>query len=151
MPSDITLDVGAGGAAVSLLTTELNALANGAASALSAAVDNATNLDARVWFELNGTFAATPTADSVVEVYVVYLNSDGTNYGDYSTTGPVLDPSTFVGNFVVRATTAAQRRVSPVVFLRARSFKVGVVNRSGVAMTASGHTLKAYYERDAST
>jgi hypothetical protein len=146
--SNLTLAVGAGGSAVSTLTTELNSLANGGASALSAAVDNATNLDRYVWFELNVTFGAAPTVDSTCDIYVVYLNSDGTNYGDYATSGPVLDPSTYAGAIVLRAATAAHRRISPVTFLRARSFKVGLVNNSGQSFPASGSVLRAFYERD---
>lgn len=148
--ADLRLKIGAGGAATSVLTTELNSLANGAACALSAAIANQTNLDSRVWFELNVTFGTGPTADSTVDIYIVYLNSDNTNYGDYNTTGPVLDPNTYAGSFVLRNTTSAQRRISAVVPLRARSFKVGVVNRSGQAFPSSGSTVRAYFEIDES-
>lgn len=150
MPSDLTLDVGSQ-TGTTVLSTELNSLANGSAAALSSAIDNASNLDRYAWFELNVTFGSNPTADSVCEIYVVYLNTDASNYGDYSTTGPVVDPSTMAAVCVLRAATAAQRRVSGVVLLRARSFKVGLVNRSGQSFPASGSTLKLFTERDAAT
>lgn len=147
--ASITLAAGAGGTGVSVLTTELNSLAAGAACTLSAAIDNATNLDVRVWFELNVTFGTGPTANTTVDVYLVPLNSDATNYGDYSTTGPVVDPKTYGDSFVARAVTTAQRRVTGLIPLRARSFKVGVVNSTNQAFPASGSTIKAYLERDA--
>lgn len=134
--------------AQSVLTTELNALANGSASALSAAFDNATNGDARVWFELNVTPGSAPTDQAPVDVHVVYLNSDATNYGDWNTTGPVVDPTTYAGSATMRNAAAAHRRVTPATPLRARSFKVGVVNRMGVAFPASGSTLLMYTEID---
>ena len=149
MVSNITLKRGSV-AGTTVLTTELNSLGNAAACALSSAVANATNLDRIGRCELNVTFGSSPTANSTVDLYLVPA-LDGTNYADYSTTGPVVDPNTYVGSFVLRATTSAQRRMSPWFPLPAADFKLGVVNNSGQAFPASGSTVKLLTELDQSS
>lgn len=124
-----------------VLSTDLNALANNAASALSAAIANQTNGDIEGRFELNVTFGTAPTADSVVEVYLVPA-LDATNYADYSPTGPIVDQATWAGSFTLRAVTTAQRRVTRPCALPPTPFKIGVVNKSGQAFPASGSTVK---------
>lgn len=125
----------------SLLTTELNSLANGAAAITASAVDADTDLATHGDFELVVTYGTNPTADSVVDLYLI-RQVDGTNYEDGSTTGPILPANGWVGSFTLRAVTTAQRIIVPKVELPPLDFHVLVVNRSGQAMAASGNTLK---------
>lgn len=148
MASSLILKQGAipSGSISTVLSTELNSLANNAGTAASSAVDNATNLDQLAYFELNATFGSNPTADSTVDLYLMY-SLDGTNYADYTSgTTPVANGTNYVGSFVLKATTSAQRVHSPPVYLRAYKFKVAAVNKSGVAFPASGSTIKLVTE-----
>jgi len=65
-----------------VLTTELNALAAAATSAVGTEIDNSTNLDRFGWFEVNhGTKTEDAHAGDTVEIYMVTA-PDGTNYED---------------------------------------------------------------------
>lgn len=121
-----------------LLGTELNALANDAA-ATSAAVANQTNLELFADFELVATFATAPTADKTCDLYLI-RSVDNTNYEDASATRPPANG--YVGSFVLDNVGTQQRKILPNVQLPPESFKVLLVNKSGYAMTASGHTLR---------
>jgi hypothetical protein len=134
------------GTIVSMATTELNALGNGAA-ALGVEVDNSTALDLFGIFELAVTFGSAPTAGSTVDLYLI-VSVDGTNYTDAITGASGSAPATaFVGSFPLRAVTTAQRiplglGVSGYVQIPPRKIKGFVINRAGVAFPASGSTLK---------
>lgn len=133
--------------AVTVLGTELNALANGAYSAASAAQDNATDLYEQADFELNVTYGTNPSAGGYCGLYIVY-SLDGTNYEDGG--GAVAPPATrWVGNFPLRAVTTAQKISLPGIRLSPLKFKAVLVNSSGQAMGASGHTLlmRRYHEQ----
>lgn len=123
---------------ISILSTELNALANDAA-VTTAAIENNSTLDQYADFELVATFASAPTADKTVDLYIV-RSVDGTNYEDASATRPPAGG--FVGSFVLDAVATVQRKVIPGVMLPPTTFKLLIVNKSGQAMTASGHTLR---------
>jgi len=130
------------GALTSLLTTELNALANNAGSALSAAYANETNLEMWAEFELVVDFVSAPTAESLVEIYIV-KEVDSATYTDYTSgTTPVANANDLVGAFILKATTAAQRVPSTRIDLPFTDFKVGVINKSGQAFPATGSTVK---------
>ncbi len=107
---------------VSLLTTELNSLANGAATAASSAIANQTNLD--VYADIELVLASlSPVAPNYGTLYILAA-IDGTNY-----------PS---------ATAAtAQRIVVRHVLLPPATFKVVYYNQAGVALNATGNTIKA--------
>ena len=65
-----------------VLTTELNALAAAATSAVGTEIDNSTNLDRFGWFEINhGTKTEDAHAGDTVEILMVTA-PDGTNYED---------------------------------------------------------------------
>jgi len=129
-----------------LLSTELNSLANSAA-ALGTAYDNGANLYVYATFELNVTFGSNPTANSTIDLYIIAA-ADGTNYSDAITGASGTAPITsFVGGFPLRAVTTAQRVPLGVglrgpVFLPPVPIKLFVINRSGVAFPASGSTVK---------
>lgn len=129
---------------ISILTTELNSLTS-TGSAISGAIDNDADHDTLMDLELLITYGTNPTAGTVIEAYIV-RTVDGTNYEDGSTTGPVLPQSGFVGGFVLRATTSAQRIIIPGITVPPRDFKVMVVARTtGQTAAATGNTLVGYF------
>ena len=133
-------------AITTLLSTELNSLANNA-GALGAEYDNATNDYLFGMFELNVTFGSAPTAGSTVDLYIIPA-PDGTNYDDAITGASGSAPSTcYAGSFPLRAVTTAQKiplglGAAGYVALPPTKFKVFVLNKSGQAMPASGTTVK---------
>lgn len=124
-------------AITTVLSTELNALANNGV-AVSAAQDNGTNLRLFADYELALTYAVAPTAGAAVELYLV-PSVDGTNYPD--TTDPIAGTA-LVGVFPLRAVTTAQRIALRGVLLTPGLYKLALKNAAGQAMGASGHTLK---------
>jgi len=125
-----------------VLTTELNALANNGRSAAGTEIDNGTNKDVFGQLELQVTFGTAPTAGGFVEIYMVNA-LDGTNYEDGSNT---VDPGThkLVDRIPVRAVTTAQRLNGRMLTLEPTKTKFLLVNGSGQAFPASGSTLTLY-------
>jgi len=129
-----------------VLTTELNSLANGSQAVGSTVLDNGVNLDRFGIAELSITFGSTPTDRSVVDLYAV-IAPDGTNYS-YST--QAMD-TMYLGSFVLDDSTSAQLVPTPQFELPPCKCKFAVVNRSGVAFPASGVTVSVYtYNRQLS-
>ena len=122
---------------ISILTTELNALANNA-GVTTATIENSSTLDQYADFELVVTYGTAPVADTTVDLYIV-RTVDGTNFEDATATRPT---SEFVGSFVLDAVTTAQRKIVRGVMLPPTSFKLLVVNKAGQAMAATGNTLR---------
>lgn len=133
------------GSQTSLLTTELNSLANANASALGTEYDNSSSLYMFGLFELNVTFGTNPTQGSTVDLYIVPA-PDGTNYDDATTGATLLTPITsFAGSFPLRNVTSAQKvplGAITQIFLPPTKFKIQVYNRSAQAFPASGSTVK---------
>ena len=133
-------------AITTLLSTELNSLANNA-GALGVEYDNATNDYIYGLFELAVTFGSNPTAGNTVDLYLIPC-PDGTNYDDAVTGASGAAPaSCYAGGFPLRAVTTAQKvplgfGASGPVLLPPCKFKAFVLNKSGVAMPASGSTIK---------
>lgn len=122
---------------ISILTTELNALANNA-GVTTATIENNATLDQYADFELLATFGVAPVADTTVDLYLV-RTVDGTNFEDASATRPSPE---FVGSFVLDAVTTAQRKIVRGVMLPPTSFRLLIVNKAGQAMAATGNTLR---------
>ena len=120
-----------------VLTTGLNALANGA-GVVSAALPN-TALDTYADLELVCTHGVAPVADTTWDVYAV-RQVDGTNYEDASASRPPANG--FLGSFVLDAVTSVQRKVLPGVMLPPGAHKLLIVNKSGQAAAATANTLK---------
>ena len=124
-------------AVASTLTTELNALANGALSAASTAIDNTTNLD--LYHDLTLVVAAQGSARSAGATVSVYLTPalDGTNYDDVNATTAEL-----VAVFPLDAATTARQATRRDVPIPPGLFKYFVVNNTGQAFAASGSLLE---------
>ena len=136
---------------LTLMTTELNALANNAAALSSVlggtgVVPNGTDLDLYADIEILVTFGVAPTANNTIDIYIVRSVDGGTNFEDASATGPVLPKNGYVGSGILRAVTTAQRMVIPAVLLPPGDFKVMVVNNNtGQALAATGNTVRAFF------
>jgi hypothetical protein len=139
-----TLKLASYAAAITPLTTQLNALASGARSVASSAIDNTSDLNLYVDIDLSVTFGSSPTAGRAVTAYLV-PSVDGTNYADGSdTVAPAA--SLAVASFVVRAVNTAQRLVKRGVMLTPGKWKWIILNDTDQAFSASGHvfTSRAY-------
>lgn len=125
---------------VSLLSTELNSLANNAASAASSVIANQTNLDvyADFWLHLA---TLTPTAPNYITIYVLEA-IDGSTYP--AATGTILrnQPEHVLCTFALDPAVGAQDCVVRNVLLPPASFKVVLDNQAGPALNAAGNTLK---------
>jgi hypothetical protein len=122
-----------------VMTTELNALGATTGKAISAAMDNSTNLDIWADFELSVTFASAPVLNTIVELYLL-PSIDGATYPDGSAS--VLPaPSLYAAGFPVRAVSTAQVIVARGVPLPPGLFKMLVQNTTAQAFPASGSTL----------
>ena len=132
-----------------VLTTELNSLANAGRSAAGTEINNATNLDRWGKFELAVTFGTAPSAGGYIEIYAVTA-PDGTNYEDGSNT---VDPGThkLIDRIPVRAVTTAQRLTGRQFPLEPAKTKFLLLNGSGQAFPASGSTLKLYTTNESSS
>lgn len=125
-----------------VLTTELDSLADAAYSGVGSELENATNKDRFGIAEVGVTFGSAPTDYSVLDLYMVTA-LDGTNYPDGSAS---LRPSQekWVGSFQLRAVTTAQRvQCAPFEMLGCKS-KFILRNGSGQALPASGTTVNLY-------
>lgn len=125
-----------------VLTTELNALANGAYTAAGAEYDNSAQLDVWGIAILSGTFAVAPTLNSPLHLYALAA-LDGTNYQDGSASLRPPD-DTYLGTFQLYNNASLQKVLTRPFRLKPVKLKFMGFNGSGQAMTASGHTITLY-------
>jgi hypothetical protein len=124
-------------ALTTVLSTELNSLASGSATAASTAFDNTTNKHLFADIELNlAAQGANRTAGANISVYMVHA-TDGTNYGDVNATTAQL-----VAYFPLDLTTTARRATVTDVAIPPLLVKFFAVNNTGQALAASGSTIK---------
>ena len=129
------------GSVVTLLSTELNSLANNQNAITSAGVDPTSDRHLFGDLELAVTFGSSPTEDTTVEVYFL-PTVDGTNYPNGATgTGITPKSSLLVAVFALHNQTA-QRHVMRYVGVPNSAYKVLLRNKSGVSFPASGSTVK---------
>jgi hypothetical protein len=134
MATAVTWDVDA---IVSLMTTQLDSIANGSGSGLGVEFDNGATQWLFGDFELVlGTMTAA-TANAPVDLYMVTA-PDGTNYGQGGTTAQ--PPNFYKGSYVLLNTTTSRLTIQGIP-LPPCKFKTFLVNRSGQAF-GTGNTLK---------
>lgn len=120
------------------LTTELNALANGAFSAVGPAYDNTTNLDE--WGACDITLASLAVATGGYLQIFLAVSLDGTTYEDApSATHP--GSHNLVATVALNVSTSAKRTMSPYFRLPPNKFKFVLKNASGVALGATLNTV----------
>lgn len=135
-----TIKWGTPAAAETLMTTDLDALANSTGKISSVSFDNDQGY-MYADFELFLGIQAARGVDARVDLYIT-VSLDGTNFGFGDDT--IAPPSNMlVGSFVLKqADTAARYTHIQGVRLPNQDFKVYIRNVSGQAFAASGNTLK---------
>lgn len=127
---------GAPGSSTTILSTGLNALASGSlATSSTTSIDNATALAVYADVEVN-LASFTPGTGPYVDI-CFYYSYDGTNFEDQSvarTDCVVASPQMTTGASVKRI---ARMNIPIAPF----KFYVGLVNRSGAALAATGNTV----------
>lgn len=132
-----------------IMTTELNSLADNGVALDGADYDNATNkyTEASFLFYAAG-FGGVPDGGPL-ELHAIY-KVDGTNYGD-SEDGDVagapaslVNAATLVGIFTVRAANEDQYLQCMGVPLKPFAVRFAIKNTAGQALAASGNTLAIY-------
>lgn len=130
-------------APTTVLSTELNALANGDYSDASAAFNNSSVRFRYGVFEfVGGTFGVAPTDFTSLSLFMVE-SADGTNYEDG---GGAVRPqgAKFRASVELRAVTTSQRLVSRPFELTPTLVKFVLHNGSGQALPATGSVVKLY-------
>lgn len=137
------------GTSVTVLATELNALANNNVSGVSGAgtgviFDNTTNLDILADLHMLVTFGSAPTAGGTIELHAYNSLDGGTNYATSLAAGATLpnDPPVSVG--IINGTATAQVIQFLGVVIRPGKTKFAIVNKAGVATPATGTTVVLY-------
>ncbi len=125
--------------ATSILTTELNSLANGSICSASSAIDNSSNLDLVIDVELSiAAQGSNRSTGGSCSLYLM-LALDGSNYADtLAATAELL--ATFPldgGALAARIVTRRDRPIPP-----SATFKLALVNNTGQALASSGNTVK---------
>lgn len=131
---------GAGTDRGTVLTTQLNALADSGTTAIGSEIDNTANLDRFGQAELLVDFVSAPTAESICDLYCVAA-PDGSDYPD------VAPPSHsyWVASFQIDDATPAQRILTAIFELPGPwKLKFLLTNRSGQAFPATGSTVRLY-------
>jgi hypothetical protein len=120
------------------LTTELNALANGAFSAAGPAYDNTTNLDEYAYCDIV-LASLLPTTGGYLQIFLV-VSVDGTTYEDApSATNP--GSHQLVATVSLNVTTSAKRVSSKRFEIPPLKFKFVLKNASGAALGATLNTV----------
>lgn len=129
-----------------VLTTELNSLTDGSRTNAGTEITNNTNLDQYGKLELSVTFGTNPSAGAYVQIHMLTAPG-GTNYEDGSSS---VDPGlhTVIASIPVRATTSAQRLMTPVFQMQPAKTKFILLNKTGQSFPASGSTLTLYTDND---
>jgi hypothetical protein len=124
------------------LTTELNSLADGSVTALSAEIDNSTNQHMFADFQVDLASLTIGSTNAYVAVFIV-PTVDGTNYPDWAS-GAIPNYAAQYQRAVglVKNVSAAAARVDiEEVRIPPGKFKVALRNGVGAALASSGNTL----------
>lgn len=131
-----------------LMSTDLNSLANDTVNVGTVLPDNTSNRYFYVEFELYLASVDLSAQDNpAVEIFMV-PSYDGTNYGDTGTDGSstVYPPMQYLAAVLgVAGTSAAHRSVSPHILIDPLKYTPVVINKTGAALASSGNTLKSKY------
>ena len=119
-------------------STSLNSLADGSFAGASSAITNSSDLFEFMDVELV-LGSLSPAAGAFVDVWI-YYSIDATNFADAA---KPLQTSALLCTFQLDTTAAtAQRLFNRLIPIAPHDFKLDVRNKAGVALNASGNTLK---------
>jgi hypothetical protein len=131
-----------------LMSTDLNALADNASNVGVVLPNNTTNRYFYAVFELY--LASVDLSAKTNPGVMLYLapSYDGTNYADTGTdaSGTVYPPMQYLACVLgVAETSAVHRAVSPHIMLDPLKYTPVVVNKTGAALAGTGNVLKSKY------
>lgn len=125
-------------------TASLNSLASGSCLLGTVAISNGTALDKYMDIDVVLASAAFTGTGANISIHLYPLSSDAATYGDgkfgAAAAGPCLYPAAAVIPLVVA--TQAQTGQATGIVIPPGTFKVVVCNNGGVALAASGNTVK---------
>lgn len=130
------------GTDTTIISTELNSLADQGQAIASTAYDNSSNLylfcDVEWHHEILGF---TPSLGSLIELYLIreVLATGSFEDGDATIAPPAQN---LVGIFNIRSTTAAQTHILRQIPVPADKWKWLVINKTGGTLASSGNTLR---------
>ena len=124
-----------------LASTILDSLADATLSAVSTALDNATNKDTHAAIEIN-LGSLNPTGTPYLELYMVKA-PDGTNYEEAPIIGGA-NRNTLIASIPVPTGSATKRVTVWPVLLPPCPVKFYVGNQLNVTMAASANTIDVY-------
>lgn len=128
-----------------LMSADLNALANDAVNVGAVLPDNTSNRFFYAEFELVLTSVdLSAQTNPALELYLV-PSYDGTNYADTGTDASttVYPPAQYlVAILGVAESSAAHRAVAKHILIDPSKYTPVVINKTGAALAASGNTLK---------
>lgn len=130
-----------------VLSTELNSLADNTITAVGTEVDNSTNLDKYGWLEINVTFGTAPSDTNPFLAIGMVSAPDGTNYESSFVTG-FTDQKNPLLIVPVRKVTSAQRLIAGPFKLPPHKIKFQLDNQTGQAFPASGSTVELFNNND---
>lgn len=124
-----------------VLTTELNALANGSYSGVGTAIDNTSNLNQTGYLEVN-LASLNPTTGAYLQAFMVQ-SLDGTNYEDAPSS---TNPGYGCQNASVSVPTgSATKRVTIGPFvIPPGKMKFVLLNKTNVSLGATTNTVTLY-------
>ena len=124
-----------------VLSTGLNSLSNNTMSAASSTISNASNLD--IYVDVEVLLASlSPTSGAYVTLYILEA-VDGTNFPGQSDADLRLTTTQVLCVVPIGTTAAtAQRVAARNIVIPPGSFQIKLDNQAGVALNASGNTVK---------
>jgi len=129
-----------------VLTTQLNSLANGAYSAAGTEIDNSSNLDQYGKLEIS-LASLSPSGAAYVQVHMITAPG-GTSYED-APASTNLCGHTIVASIPLDSTASSAKRVMSGVFqMQPAKTKFVFYNSAGVALASSGNTVTLYTAND---
>jgi hypothetical protein len=131
-----------------VLSTQMDSVANAGFSTLGSAYDNSSNLDRWGWIELS-LGSLNPTAGACIYVYLVPSVDGGTDYDDGpSSTNPASH--LLVAVLQLKTGAAAKKVVTLTPFaLPPCNIKFAIKNQAGVTLASGSNTMVLYTSNEA--
>lgn len=126
--------------------SDLDSLANGSSVISTATIlDNSSDLNLFLWLSFR-LGAISPSSGGYLEFYLLPELDDGSTVADGDSTATAADQPTAtyrVATAILRAKASSTQngRVGPIEVPPGK-YKIGVINRSGVALAASSNNFK---------